>query len=232
MANLLTAKTEIQLDRKISRLEINNGSEIAVVTVPETTPSASSKEFATELFNYWGIGKKEINNGVLVLISKSDRRIEIETGYGVRNILSHTFLQKLIDRQIIPNFKQNDFDSGVEVAIDNIILALRKSDFFKIEKINSQQKQNYRETRESFLAVVICFSIASIVSFLAIIFFHITNAESIEPKRKSRIPKDSERQKVLLSDCSSTTYFDSGNHGGGSDFGGGVSGGDGGGGGW
>ncbi len=164
IANLLTAETEIKLDRKISRLESNNGSEIAVVTVPETAPSATSKEFATELFNYWGIGKKEINNGVLVSISKSDRRIEIETGYGVRNILIHTFLQKLIDRQIISNFKQNDFDSGVQVAIDNIILALRKSDFLEIKKINSQQKQNYRETRESFLAVVICFSIASIVS--------------------------------------------------------------------
>jgi uncharacterized protein len=79
MAGMLDEPTESQLNSLISQLERKNGTEIAVVTVPETTPAESPKEFTTQLFNYWKIGKKGKDNGVLFLISKSDRRVEIET---------------------------------------------------------------------------------------------------------------------------------------------------------
>jgi uncharacterized protein len=84
---ILDEPTEAQLNSVISQLERSNGTEIAVVTVPETAPSASPKEFTTALFKSWGIGKKGKDNGVLFLISKGDRRVEIETGYGVEAIL-------------------------------------------------------------------------------------------------------------------------------------------------
>ena len=57
-AEILQPETETQLNRMIARLEAKNGAEIAVVTVPETAPAASPKEFTTNLFNYWKIGKK------------------------------------------------------------------------------------------------------------------------------------------------------------------------------
>ncbi len=63
-AEILTESTEAQLNQMIDQLEATKGAEIAVVTVPETSPAASPKEFTTELFNYWGIGKKELDNGV------------------------------------------------------------------------------------------------------------------------------------------------------------------------
>lgn len=69
MADMLTPDTETELNQMISILEAKNGSEIAVVAVPETAPSATPKEFATKLFNRWGIGKKGKDNGVLFLIS-------------------------------------------------------------------------------------------------------------------------------------------------------------------
>ncbi|MBW4506453.1 MAG: TPM domain-containing protein [Scytonematopsis contorta HA4267-MV1] len=89
-ANILSSDTETRLNRMISELEAKNGSEIAVVTVPETAPSASPKEFATKLFNHWGIGKRGKNNGVLFLISKGDRRVEIETGTGLVTVLPNS----------------------------------------------------------------------------------------------------------------------------------------------
>ncbi|HEY9768465.1 MAG TPA: TPM domain-containing protein [Coleofasciculaceae cyanobacterium] len=89
MADILSSETESKLNRLISNLEQTNGTEIAVVTVPETAPE-SPKTFATQLFNYWGIGKVEADNGVLFLVSLSDRRVEIETGYGIESILPDT----------------------------------------------------------------------------------------------------------------------------------------------
>ena len=123
-AEMLTDSTEAQLNQMIEQLEVKNGTEIAVVTVPETTPAASTKEFTTELFNYWGIGKKEQDNGVLFLISVGDRRVEIETGYGIEGILPDAKVGRIIDTKIKPRFKQGDFDGGTLAGTKALIVAL------------------------------------------------------------------------------------------------------------
>lgn len=125
MAEILDAPTEAKLNAEITKLEQQNGAEIAVVTVPQTSPSASPKAFTTKLFNYWKIGKKSQNNGVLVLISKGDRRVEIETGYGVEAIVPNTQVANIIDTQITPKFKQGDFNGGTLTGTNALIVALK-----------------------------------------------------------------------------------------------------------
>jgi len=124
MAGILDEPTEAQLNSVISQLERSNGTEIAVVTVPETAPSASPKEFTTALFNYWGIGKKGQDNGALFLISKGDRRVEIETGYGVEAILPDAKVGNIISTQITPRFKQGDFKGGTLAGTKALVVAL------------------------------------------------------------------------------------------------------------
>jgi uncharacterized protein len=124
MAGILDDSTEAKLNSEISQLEAKNGTEVAVVTVPETAPSASPKEFATALFNYWGIGKKGKDNGVLLLISKGDRRVEIETGYGIEPILPDAKVGNIIDTQITPRFKQGDFNGGTLAGTKALVVAL------------------------------------------------------------------------------------------------------------
>lgn len=124
MAGVLSSKTKAELNQKISHLEAKNGSEIAVVTVPETSPSATPKQFATSLFNYWHIGKKGKDNGVLLLISKGDRRVEIETGYGVEPILPDARVRNIIREQITPRLKKGDFDGGTLAGTKALVLAL------------------------------------------------------------------------------------------------------------
>ena len=126
-AEILQPETETQLNQMIARLEAKNGAEIAVVTVPETAPAASPKEFTTNLFNYWKIGKKGQDNGVLFLISVKDRRVEIETGYGVEGILPDGKVGNIIETQITPRFRQKDFDGGTLAATRAIIVSLEPS---------------------------------------------------------------------------------------------------------
>ena len=133
MAEILSDSTEAQLNQMISELEANNGSEIAVVTVSETAP-ASPKEFTTKLFNYWGIGKVDEDNGVLFLISVGDRRVEIETGYGVEGILPDAKVGRIIDTKIIPRFKQKDFDRGTLAGTQAIVAVLAEATFEGSEK--------------------------------------------------------------------------------------------------
>jgi uncharacterized protein len=126
-AEILKPETEIRLNQMIARLEAKNGAEIAVVTVPETAPAASPKEFTTNLFNYWKIGKKGKDNGVLFLISVKDRRVEIETGYGIEGILPDAKVGNIIGTQITPQFKQRDFDGGTLAGTRAIIVTLEPS---------------------------------------------------------------------------------------------------------
>jgi uncharacterized protein len=132
-ANLLSDSTKAQLNAMISELERQNGSEIAVVTVTETAPAPSPKAFTTELFNYWGIGKKDRDNGVLFLISKGDRRVEIETGDGLEAILPDAEVKRIIDTQIIPQFKQGNFEAGAIAGTTALVDVLKPESITPIQ---------------------------------------------------------------------------------------------------
>ena len=124
MADILSDETEAKINGTISQLEAKNGTEIAVVTVPETTPAASPKAFTTALFNDWGIGKKGEDNGVLLLVSVGDRRIEIETGYGIEPILPDRNVSQIIETRIVPKFKAGNMDGGVLAGTQALVTAL------------------------------------------------------------------------------------------------------------
>jgi len=133
-ANILSDRTETQLNQMISDLEAKNGSEIAVVTVPDTKPSVTPKAFATELFNFWGIGKKGKNNGVLLLISSGERRVQIETGSGIQSILPDAKAVGIIETEITPRFKQQDFDGGTLAGTKALVKVLQTP------RVNSQSQ--------------------------------------------------------------------------------------------
>ncbi|MBL1176059.1 TPM domain-containing protein [Pantanalinema sp. GBBB05] len=126
MAHLLNPETQRTLNQIIAKLERENGTEIAIVTVADTTPAATPKQFATELFKYWGIGKRNQNNGVLVLISQDDRRVEIETGYGIEPILSNAQVGQIIQQNILPHFRHQDFPAGVLSGTQALVTALKQ----------------------------------------------------------------------------------------------------------
>lgn len=110
--DMIDASTEARLNALIDGLEQETGVEIAVVTVQEVD-TATPKDFATELFNHWGIGKKESDNGLLVLMVKGERRLEMETGYGLESTLTDGWLKRMQGDLMVPRFKQGDFGQGL-----------------------------------------------------------------------------------------------------------------------
>lgn len=126
-ADLLSDATEAELNQIISELEADQGHEIAIVTVPDTAPSPTPKAFATELFNHWGIGKAAEDNGLLFLISEGDRRVEIETGYGMEAILPDARVGAILDTHILPPFKEGRFDQGTLAGTLALVDVIRGS---------------------------------------------------------------------------------------------------------
>jgi uncharacterized protein len=116
---------ESHLNQSIAGVERDLGVEIAVVTV-ESVDTATPKDFATELFNYWGIGKASSNNGLLVLLVRSERRLEMETGYGTEAVLTDGWLKSMQQAEMIPHFKNGDFGLGLTKGVEASIARLRK----------------------------------------------------------------------------------------------------------
>lgn len=124
MAAVLSPKAEELLNKEIFELEAKTSIELAVVTVPDTIPEVTPKLFATHLFKTWGIGKADQNNGLLLLISLADRRVEIETGYGLETRLPTSLIHQVIEAKILPHFKKQDFENGVLTGTQALIAVL------------------------------------------------------------------------------------------------------------
>ncbi|HEY0073039.1 MAG TPA: TPM domain-containing protein [Abditibacteriaceae bacterium] len=111
-ANVIDAVHETQINRAIESFKNQTSGEIAVVTV-QNTGGEVAKEFATELFNHWGIGKRGKDNGVLVLLVMENRRLAVETGYGVEGELPDGKAMALAREIAVPQFKQGNFGGGL-----------------------------------------------------------------------------------------------------------------------
>jgi uncharacterized protein len=114
--NIYTAKERIILDSLINAQEEKNSIEIAIVTLTLDSNLITSPDdfddFAGRFFNGWGVGKKEKNNGIGILISTNLRKISIETGTGLTAKLTDVEAQNIIDTIIIPAFKKGAYYTG------------------------------------------------------------------------------------------------------------------------
>lgn len=113
-ANLIPWVTEQHLNRRINQLWGRTRAEIAIATLPQLPTNSSAHGFALDLFNTWGIGNRDTNNGVLLLVSSTDRHIEIITGTGLQAILPDVAVRQLIQREIVPAFQQQDYATGIQ----------------------------------------------------------------------------------------------------------------------
>jgi hypothetical protein len=124
MVGILTPQQKQQLNALIDALERDTGAEMAVVILQRTV-GAEPKAFATELFNHWGIGKKGENNGILVLVALQQRRIEVETGYGIEGILPDSEIGMLLQDVVVPAFRRGDYGGGLITLVRELTQRIR-----------------------------------------------------------------------------------------------------------
>lgn len=113
---LLNGQEKAALERIITDLERQTTAEIAVAVV-QTAKPLDPKMYAVELFERWGIGKKGKDNGLLVLLAMEERRIEVEVGYGLEPYLLDSQVTEVLDRYVIPRFKEGKFGEGLIAGV-------------------------------------------------------------------------------------------------------------------
>ena len=120
LTQTLNAEQSEQLSQKLAAFEQQKGSQIAVLIVPSTQPEDIA-QYSIRVVEAWKIGREKQDDGVLILVAKSDRKMRIEVGYGLEGAIPDLTAKRIITEVMSPSFKQDDFYGGINNAIDVII---------------------------------------------------------------------------------------------------------------
>lgn len=123
-AGLLDAETEQALTQKLAALEASSSDQLVVVTVP-SLQDREIEEYGYQLGRAWGIGQKEGDNGALLIVAPNERRVRIEVGYGLEPILTDAFSSMVIRNEILPAFRDGDYQAGIVRGVDALITQLQ-----------------------------------------------------------------------------------------------------------
>lgn len=124
-ANILSNETESYIIKVNESLFSQTGSQVVVVTVRNLGEN-SIEEYATELFRTYGIGDKNKDNGLLILLALEERKIRVEVGYGLEGILPDAKTGRIQDEYIIPYLKNNNWDEGIKNGFNAFINIISK----------------------------------------------------------------------------------------------------------
>jgi uncharacterized protein len=120
--NMLAPFQREALEKKIDDYNDSTSSAIVIITVPDLN-GYDIAEVSLKYLRDWGVGTKDKNNGIVVLVSKNDHKARIETGYGMEGVIPDVTAKEIIDDKMIPAFKSNDYYRGFDNAVDAIIQA-------------------------------------------------------------------------------------------------------------
>lgn len=108
------------LEEKLVAFDRESSSQVAIVII-RSLEGYDIAGYANELFNKWGIGGKKNNNGVLVLVAMDDKKMRIETGYGMEGAMPDAIAKRIIENDMKPAFRAGNYYDGLNKAADNII---------------------------------------------------------------------------------------------------------------
>lgn len=156
--NTLSGSDKQQLEQKLVAYNDSTSTQIAVVMM-KSVGDYDIADYGQRLGRAWGIGEKGKNNGILILVALGDRKVTIQTGLGTEGAVPDVITNQIIQNDIKPNFKENQYYAGLDAATTDIIKYL-KGEFKADKKVQTQGK-----TGGSALILIIIVVVILIVVF-------------------------------------------------------------------
>jgi uncharacterized protein len=122
-AGLLDAPARTALTQSLAELEQKTTDQLVVVTL-KSLQGTSIEDYGYQLGRRWQIGQKNKNNGVLLIVAPSERKVRIEVGYGLEGTLTDAISKLIIENSILPRFKVADYAGGIKRGVEDIIQVL------------------------------------------------------------------------------------------------------------
>ncbi|MFH1874071.1 MAG: TPM domain-containing protein [Pseudomonadota bacterium] len=148
-ANILDVSSENYLEQVLSSFQKQTGNEVVVATVT-SLDERSIEDYAEELYQAWGIGKKGEDSGALLLIAPNERKLRIEVGYGLEGIINDAMAGRIIREKIVPDFAQGDFNLGIVKGATTLVAVIAQGQGinFDLEKAASSAPIDFAQASE------------------------------------------------------------------------------------
>lgn len=120
LTNTLSPDQKSALESRLAAFEREKGSQIAVLLVPSTQPE-TIEQYGIRVVDTWKLGRKGIDDGILVLMATQDREVRIEVGYGLEGVIPDVTAKRVIEEIMIPRFREGDVAGGLNAGIERLI---------------------------------------------------------------------------------------------------------------
>src|SRR2546430_520866 len=120
LTGTLSARELRDLDSRLAAFEHGKGSQVAVLMLPSTQPE-TIEEYSIRVADAWKIGRARVDDGVILVVAKNDRKLRVEVGRGLEGAIPDAIAKRVIAEVITPRFKANDFYGGIASGTDALM---------------------------------------------------------------------------------------------------------------
>ncbi len=120
LSSTLDARQRAALEARLAAFEQAKGSQIAVLLVPSTAPE-TIEQYAIRVAEAWKLGRKGVDDGLLIVVARTDRAVRIEVGYGLEGVVPDAIANRVIDETIVPRFRSGDYYGGLDAGVTQLI---------------------------------------------------------------------------------------------------------------
>jgi uncharacterized protein len=158
-ANILSPAVEVSLSEKLAGLETASGHQLVVVTLP-TLQGLEIEDYGYQLGRAWQIGDKTRDDGALLIVAPTERKVRIEVGYGLEGVMTDALSSVIIQSAIVPKFKAGDMEGGVVAGTDALVQQLSLPDDqakANVAAASSQAQENRGGPPIPFIILIVVF---------------------------------------------------------------------------
>jgi len=164
-AGMLNTQEVSMLEQKLVAFDDSTSTQIVILTVP-TLDGYDKADYAQRVGQKWGVGQKDRNNGVLILVkpktADSRGEVQITTGYGLEGAIPDLLSAEIVDREILPSFRNGNYYEGLDKAVNTMMSLARKE--FSASEYQNKAKKNSGKNIPFGLVIFIVFIIIAMVS--------------------------------------------------------------------
>jgi len=181
-ANILDASDRAALTARLADLEARTTDQLVVVTL-RSLQGLTIEDYGVRLGRAWKIGQKDKNNGVLLIVAPTDRKVRIEVGYGLEGELTDAVSRLIMDKSILPRFRDSDFRGGISRGVHDIADVLGGNAAEWKKRATRQYSWLSRVGRvvfgvlswipEDFILIGLVFLLGAVVSLLTLVWLRI-----------------------------------------------------------
>lgn len=209
-ADIIPADVKNRLEEKLRQYEKQTSIEVAVVTISSLN-GETVEDYTIQLARSWGVGKKQKNNGVVILVAPNERKMRIEVGYGVEPYLTDGQAGEIIRNDMIPQFKRGDMVAGIVAGANSVLehlgartLADREAEQKALEKKRQLERERaaVQAAKTTRMLIIMAVIGAVLLGIGYLIFYSIRKQQKIKeaPKLLDSLPNEVKRTEEMISD--------------------------------